>query len=462
MPTAAQDLARFCSELDPGSIPVDVRRTASVHILDVLGCGMAALASGEVPWVLEAALEEANGGASSAIGHPLPLPVVTAAVVNGTLCHALDFDDTHPLSSVHASAPIVPAALATAESIDATGADTIAAIIAGYEVAARIGGAAAGAIHAAGFHPTGICGVFGAAAAASRLYRLDPEQTVNAFGIAGSMASGILEFLADGSEVKKLHAGWAAQSGVIAARLARHGATGPPTVLEGERGFYATYLGAASGQVDLGPLLSTLGNAWETREIAYKPYPSCHATHAPIDALKRLMVDEHLMLSDVESLVALTDINGESLVLLPTADKAAPRTSYEAKFSLPYCLARVLVDGDITIESFATSAIADPQVLDIAGRVTYEVRDYSGAADGISGGVVVMTKDGRQLEAELLHQRGGVRNPMSEAEIVEKYRSNAALGLPSEDAAQFEAGVLDLENLRDLSLLRTLRRVRAA
>lgn len=454
MGTATQQLAAFVVQLRYDDLPDAVVEAAKLHALDALGCGLAAHALDEAPWVVPAALEDASSGPVTVIGLPDGLPAGDAALVNGTLCHALDYDDTHLDALVHVSAAVVPAALAAGEIHGARGCDVVCALVAGSETSIRVGMAAGARLHARGFHPTGVCGVFGATAAAARLRGLDAERTAHALGIAASMASGLLEFLADGSKTKPLHPGWAAQAGLAAARLAAYGASGPVTALEGRRGFFAAYLHGET--VDITAQLGDLGRRWRTPAIAFKPYPACHATHAPLDALAQLMA-EGLEAQDVESIVAGSDRTGIDLVLSPLADKQRPRTAYDAKFSLPYCLAALLVHGRVGVESFTEATIADPAVLDLAGRVTGELAPYAPGEPGtLPGGVRVHTRDGRILEAQLRHPRGGTENPMSMAEIVHKWRDNATLAVTRAHVLNLEAAVLDLERQPDLGALTDL------
>jgi 2-methylcitrate dehydratase PrpD len=456
--TAAERVAEFAVSLHAEELPADVAQAAKLHVLDALGCGIAASALGEAEYAAAAVLETAGTGAATAIGVTSRLAAPDAAFVNGTLCHALDFDDTHPHSIVHVSASVVPAALAAAETHGASGADALAAIVAGNETSIRLGMAAGGAFHARGFHPTGVCGVFGATVAAARLRGLDAEQTADALGIAGSMASGLLEFLADGSETKRLHPGFAARAAVTAVALAANGATGPVSVFEGRFGLFAAYVHGVEADVE--GQFADLGERWETPRIAFKPYPACHYVHAPVDALAQILRETPLEPGDVERLVAFSDRTGESLVLDPLADKVRPRTVYDAKFSLPYCLGAQLVHGRVDVRSFTREAIREPAVLAAASRVEYEVREYAPTPDAFAGGVRVHTRDGRTLEAELRHQRGGSENPMGFEDVVGKYRSNALLGLAEADVARLEAALLALEGERSLAVAELLGRAR--
>jgi 2-methylcitrate dehydratase PrpD len=303
-----------------------------------------------------------------------------------------------------------------------------------------------------------VCGVFGATAAAARLGNLDAHATANALGIAGSMASGLLEFLADGSDTKRLHPGWAAHAGVMAARLAAHGATGPASILEGRRGFFATYLHGIDADLDR---LADTGERWRTTEIAFKPYPACHYVTAPVDSLAEILRGQPLAPEEVESLVALSDTTGVGLVLDPPEDKVRPRTPYDAKFSLPYCLAQLLVHGSVDVASFTSQAIGDPAVLAVTPRVGYELKEYAPAPDAFPGGVRLRTRDGRTFEAEFRHQRGSAQNPIEVDDVRAKYRTNAALALPAESVDGLEAAILGLEREADLRALAVLREARA-
>jgi 2-methylcitrate dehydratase PrpD len=448
--TASARLAEFVTSLRLEDLPAGVREAAKLHALDTLGCGLAAHGLGEGTFVHAAAAEVATAGPATAIGRPGGLPAGEAALLNGTLCHLLDFDDTHPDSVVHVSAAVVPAALAAAETSGAvSGAELLCALVAGNEISVRLGMAAGGRFHARGFHPTGVCGVFGATATVAKLRGLSEEQTINALGIAGSMAGGLLEFLADGAKTKPLHPGFAAQAALTAVRLAAHGASGPRSVLDGERGFFAAYLNGE--ETNLAEQVADLGTRYETPRIAFKPYPACHYVHAPVDSLAMLIEREGLTADDVESITAFSDATGVALVLEPAADKVRPRTVYDAKFSLPFCLASLLVHGSVDVTTFAEAAIAESAVLELAMRVRGEVRAYALSPDAFPGGVRVHTRDGRTLEHELRHQRGGSEFPMSTDDIVAKYRFNAGQALTGAAAAGLEEAVLGLDGLRSLT-----------
>jgi len=454
--TISTRLADFTSRLTVADLPAEVRAAAGLHALDTVGCGLAAVALGDADFVEASVVESHAPGSSSAIGVAQPMGPEDAALVNGVRCHALDYDDTHPDSVVHVSAAVVPAAFAAAEDIGATGEDVLAALVAGNEVSIRIGALAAGEFHRRGFHPTGMVGIFGATAAAARVHGLDPATTAHALGLAGSMAGGLLEFLSDGAQTKPLHPGWAARAALSAVRMARHGATGPGTVFEGPRGFFATYLHGID--VDIASEVDDLGTRWETPRIAFKPYAACHYTHAPVDALADLMKDEPFRAEDVEGVVAYAEPTGIGLVLEPAQDKVRPRTAYDSKFSLPYCLAHQLVHQGLTVDSFSTRGIADADVLALTPLVSYEERRYSDKPDSFGGGVRITLRDGRVLERELRHQRGGLANPMSDGDIHAKFRDNASLAMDADridQLTQLLTHLAEVDSLDGLALLRS-------
>src|SRR5207249_6996527 len=263
------------------------------------------------------------------------LPPPNAAFANAMLCHGLDFDDTHSDSVSHVTVVVGTASLAVAEATGTSGRELLAAIVGGNEVVTRIGMAASGKFHKRGFHPTSICGIFGGTAAASRLAGTDAATTASALGIAGSFAGGLFAYLDDGTATKPMHPAWAAHGAVLAARLAALGAEGPAGVTEGRFGLFHAFLGAEKGQIEIEEQLADLGERWETPRIAYKPYPACHFIHGSLGATSTLCGE--ISPDDIEEIVVTMPPGpGIDLVLEPAAAKFAPRSDYEAKFSLQY------------------------------------------------------------------------------------------------------------------------------
>jgi 2-methylcitrate dehydratase PrpD len=448
--TAAQRIADWVNGLVYDDVPPDVAEHAKLHLLDALGCGLAASALGVATEGRETMAELGGDEHATVIGLPSGLPSANAAFANAMLCHGLDFDDTHPGAVAHVSVVTGPAALAVGEQIHASGRDVLAALVAANEIVTRVGMAGSGLFHERGFHPTAICGIFGATAAAARLGGLDGDRAASALGIAGSLASGIFAYLEDGTPTKPIHPAWAAHGGVLAARLARHGAEGPPSVLEGRFGLYHAFLGVSEGEIDLESQLADLGSRWETPRIAYKAYPACHFMHGSLGAVANAA--DGLAPEEVEEVVVTVPEAGVGLVLEPAASKRAPRSEYEAKFSLQYSAAAMIVNGGVGVSTYEPDAIADPRVLKLARRVRYETKTYPSYPGAFPGGVRIRTRDGRELEADLAHERGSPDNPLPAGEVREKFRQNAFLALDEERVEELEKSVLALEDQSDVRL----------
>lgn len=435
--TAAERLAAFAAALRDEDVPALVRARAVLHLLDAVGCAYAASALGEGTEPRTIALALGGAPESRLIGVAERVPAPAAALANGTLMHALDFDDTHPPSICHITTVVAPAALAVAEAVGASGAELVTAYVAGCETVARIGAAADGEFHRRGFHATGVCGVFGAAVATARLLRLDAEATTRALGIAGSFAPGLLEFLGDGSSTKRLHAGGAARNGVEAALLAAAGATGPAGVLDGRYGVFATHLGDLHDAA-LAAQLGDLGTRFETAAMAIKPFPCCHFMHGALEALSSL----GLTADEVAAIdVAVADA-GVGLILEPADEKPRPRTPYDAKFSLPFTAGALLVHGRVGVATFTPEGLDDAAAVAVAERMTYRAVPLADMANGFGGGVTVRTADGRELAASVDHPLGSVAAPMDAAAVRAKFRDNAGLALAPGAVAGLEHALL--------------------
>ncbi len=455
--TAAQTIAEWATTLSADDVPEDVATHAKLHFLDTIGCGYAASALGVATEGRTTMAELGGEGQSSVIGLDGALPAPNAAFANGMICHGLDFDDTHADSVSHVSVVVCPAALATAEAQGASGAELLAAIVVGNEIVTRVGAAASGLFHARGFHPTAICGIFGGTAASARLIGADAAATTSALGIAGSFAGGLFAYLDDATATKPFHPAWAAHGSLLAAQLASLGGEGPAGVLEGRFGIYHAFVGAEKGELPIEEQLSDLGSRWETPRIAYKPYPACHFIHGSLGATAGL---SPLDPDEIEDILVSVPEAGVALVLEPADRKFAPRTVYEAKFSLQYSTAAMLVHGAAGLPAYSDEAIADHRVVDLAHRVRYETREYDTYPGAFPGGVKITMRDGTVHEAELPHQRGGPENPLSAEEVRAKFRENAGLALPEAAVESLEEAILSLEQLDDVTGL--LRRPVAA
>ena len=398
------------------------REMAEKLLLDVAGLCVAARRTDYARASL--AGWEASGGCT-AIGHSRTLDAAGAAFVNGTAAHGEDFDDTFEGGPVHAGAVIVPAVLAIAERNKIEGRDALRGIAVGAEVMCRASLVAPKLIHKAGFHPTAVLGAMGAAAAAATALRFSKHQFVNALGIAGSMAAGIIEYLAEGAWTKRMHPGWAAQSGIRAADLARAGFVGPRAVFEGTHGLFHGFARTADGDWD--KLVGGFGERWVANSLAFKPYACGTMTQPYVDCARRL-AQKGVRAEEVVEMVCEAAEGTVHRLWEPLADKQRPPNAYFAKFSQPYCIAAGFVLGHAGLEAFTEERVRDGRLRSLAAKVRYEIDPDNPYPDEFTGHVRARLKDGRTLEERQGHLRGGRNEPLSRAEIEEKFRLNCAYG----------------------------------
>jgi len=438
----AHGLAAFTAGLRLEDIPADVQIRAAHHILDAVGIAHASSRYDFAHRTLTALRGLAGEGAIPLFGLPGRLPPRDAAIMNGVLCHGLDFDDTHLGGVIHPTAAVFPAVFAAAVHAGATGEEMLVAYVAGVEAATRIAAVASGAFHAAGFHPTGVVNAFAAALAAGRVFGLTERELVHAQGIALATASGSLEFLEDGAWTKRLHPGWAAQAGITAASLARQGFTGAARPYSGRYGLYAAYLGPRAEGLDLSRATAGLGTVWELANTSIKPFPACHFTHACVDAALHLRAEAAA--DDIAGIQALVPHQVIPVVCEPAANKQRPVNAYDAQFSIPFLVAAAWVRGRMTLAELEADSRSDPAILALAARVGYAPDPASPFPRTYSGELVVQLHDGRTLRRREEVNRGAPDRPLSNVDIVAKYRGNAALALSPTTAARIEQAVLSL------------------
>jgi 2-methylcitrate dehydratase PrpD len=451
-PSVARRYARFVLGLALEQVPPPVAAKATSLALDTLGSCLASSREDFGRAVLQAA--ERLGGApeSTLIGTKARAGVASAVLANATLAHGLDFDDTREDAIVHTGCVAVTTALAVGEALGASGRAVIEAMIAGVEVMCRVGLAVPGRFHARHYHPTCLTGSFAAAAVAGKLYGLSEDQLVHAFGICGSQAGGIIEYLADGSWTKRLHPGWAAHAGIAAILLARSGFTGPETVFEGAHGFYQAFAGGYE-EPKLDALLASLGRTWELAALTLKPYPCGSIAQPYMDCALRLRQQHQIKPEQIAGIRCRTAEGPIPRLWEPLATKHSPANGYAAKFSLPYLLAIMLVKGRATLAEFTDEAARDQAVLAVAGKVGYEVDATIDYPRQFIGHVAIRLRDGRLLEERQDHPRGGPDFPMTREEVEAKFLGNAALAVPEEQAARVVRTVGDLAAQADINTL---------
>src|SRR5215470_11723231 len=363
----AEHLAERIAAIDPAHLPAAMRAKCIDLAVDVAGLCLTARRLDYVESTLAACDDD---GPCTAIGHARTLSAADAALVNGTAIHGEDFDDTFEGGPVHAGAVIVPAVLAACERHRPDGAAALTGVAVGVETMCRLGLVTPKLVHKAGFHPTAVFGTMAAAAGVAAALGLDRRGIVDSLGIAGSMAGGIIEYLAEGAWTKRLHAGWAAQSGLRAALLAEHGFNGPRTVFEGSHGLFHGFANATDGNYQA--LTGDFGQRWVTETLAFKAYPCGTMTHPYIDCARRLAA-RGIKAGEIKELVCEVGEGTVHRLWEPLAAKQRPPNGYAGKFSTPYCLAYGFVHGGVGLEAFTDAAVRDADVLALAAKVKYVI-----------------------------------------------------------------------------------------
>jgi 2-methylcitrate dehydratase PrpD len=420
--SVSERLAEDIVAIAPAKLPPAMREMCERLLIDVTGLCIAARTSDYVRAALAAWPEQ---GPATAIGHAARLSAAGAAFVNGTAAHGEDFDDTFEGGPVHAGAVIVPAVLAAAEQEGLDGAAVLRGLAVGVETICRLSTVVPKAVHKAGFHPTAVFGAMAAAAGVGAALRLDAKQLGDALGVAGSMAGGIIEYLADGSWTKRMHPGWAAQSGLRAALLARAGFSGPRTVFEGTHGLFHGFAHTREG--NWAALLDGFGGRWVAETLAFKPYPCGTMVQPYIDCARRLAA-RGLGPEDIAEMVCEVGEGTVHRLWEPLAEKRQPPNGYAAKFSTPYCIAVGILRGNLGLDAFTDAAVAEQRVRELAAKVSYVVDPANPYPDAFTGHIRARMRDGRIIEERQPHLRGGASEPLSQAELEAKFAANARLG----------------------------------
>jgi 2-methylcitrate dehydratase PrpD len=420
--SVAELLADKIVGMKPDTLAALTKRKCEDLLIDVVGLCVTAR---NEDYVASALSGWEDDGPCTVIGHKRTLTAAGAAFVNGTAAHGEDFDDTFEGGPVHAGAVIVPAVLAACERHKADGRMALTGIAVGTEVLCRLSLVAPKAVHKAGFHPTAIFGAMGAAAGVGAALGLNARQIVDALGIAGSMAGGIIEYLAEGAWTKRLHAGWAAQSGLRAALLARQGFVGPRTVFEGVHGLFNGFAHSAHG--DYNALIGDFGARWVTDTLAFKPYPCGTMAQPYIDCARRL-ARRGIKVEDITEIVCEVAEGTVHRLWEPLADKQRPRNGYAAKFATPYLLATGFVHDGVGLGAFTEAAIRHPQVLALAAKVKYVIDPINPYPDNFTGHIRATMKDGSVVEERQPHLRGGAHEPLNRQDVTDKFALNVQHG----------------------------------
>ncbi|NNU80176.1 MmgE/PrpD family protein [Halovulum dunhuangense] len=416
--SVSEILADWIAGLTDDAIPDAARRATENTVIDTVGLTVAALGT-DYGQAVRRAFDQR--GACTVWGLEQGFESAAAAVINGTCGHGEDYDNTYEGCPVHSGVVVVPALFAAGEAMGLTSGAVARGMVVGTEIANRLGQVSGKAVHSAGFHPTAILGCMGAAAGVAHAMGQTPAQIRDTLGVAASMASGIIEYLADGTWTKRMHPGWAAQAGMRAAQMGAAGFRGPRTVFEGVHGLYAAF--APSITPDFSLLTDELGTRWEAGNVAFKPYACGTMTQPFIDCAVRLK-EQGIAPEDI---VAITCEVGEGTVHRlwePLELKRKPPTAYAAKFSSPYTVAAGLIWGDAGLAQFTDQAVTDPRALALAAKVSFVIDPDNEYPRNYTGHVRAALKDGRVVEERQAQMRGGTREPMSRADILKKARAN--------------------------------------
>jgi 2-methylcitrate dehydratase PrpD len=410
-------IGAWAAALEWNAIPESSRLDAKLRLLDSLGLMMvgqtteAGTAARRMTEKLASIALTGSKQTGEAFGPS------AEALLNGTLAHCRDYDDTFSDSVVHPGSVIVPTALALAQSCDSTAEDFGAAVVAGYEVAARIGSVFGRRLGAQGFHATGVVGPVAAAVTAGRLMRLDGDRIASAIGLACSMSGGLNAFISDGSWSKWLHAGWSAHSGVVSASLAAEGFRGPKHVLDGPHNLFSSFVGSV--EFDRSGLTLDLGHQWAGAKADFKYYPCAHVIQPYIDAALAILQEHKLSAADVSSVVCVIAPWAAAVVAEPRPAKLKFGTEMEAIASLPYQVAIALLDRQVDLRSLDQANRDRADVFEMANRVTH--LSDPGLGKSFDGRIELVTKGG-----QLVAKDTRVAEPEPQR-VIDKFLSNYAI-----------------------------------
>jgi 2-methylcitrate dehydratase PrpD len=441
---ATRKLAGFAANTEFENVPVEVKQNAKRCILDWLG---AALAGSLEPTgsIALSVVETEKPGDSTVIGTSTKTSSMNAALINGIFGHTIELDDIHEQSIIHPAAPVLPAALALAERQNVDGRKLITSVIVGYEVEIRIG-ASINPSHYRFWHTTGTCGTFGAAAAAGKILGLDSTRMLNAIGIAGTQAAGLIEVF--GTMSKPLNAGRAARDGVLAALLAEKGYTSSTMILESAKG----YCRATAQECEFDEITEDLGRKFKLNETIFKIHASCGHMHGAVDAILFLSKTHDIKPDSVDEIVVGT----YPLAIEIVGKNYEPKSPYEARFSLPYCVAVALSYGKLGLEEFTWERLTDQRILNLARKVKVVVdQRYTDARLGCAN-VLLRTRDGREFSHNVDIPKGYPANPVTKQELQDKFRGLASRVLPSPQVEEIVRTVEDLDKFTEARHLTAL------
>lgn len=444
-PEYTRELVEFLHAVSADNLPREVLGRARYFLLDYLSVAVRGSREESARAVQRMIVRGGVAGSASVIGTSLRTSPALAALANGTSSHGIEMDDTHSGGSIHLGTTMYSVALALSEMMPGTTQEQfLAAVVAGFEASARIAMAAQAAEqYRLGFHPTQTCGVFGAAITASKLFGLTADQMRAAMGIAGSMAAGSMEFLAEGAWTKRFHPGLAARNGIEAAMLAAEGFVGPRRILEGRDGFLHGYSRKPIPEL----LTENLGVSFEILRTAVKPHACCRYMQGPIDAVLAIMREREIDPGGIENIEVAVLEAGWGIVCEPGSRKYHPESVVDAQFSMPFGAAIAALRGKAGLDEFSLSETQSPDVRRMMGKVTLvkDRRIEENFPREWPARVTIALRDGRRFEKFVRYPKGDPENPLTWDEMASKFRALAGPVLNSDRCARVIAEITDFQ-----------------
>jgi 2-methylcitrate dehydratase PrpD len=434
---AGETFGRFVIETKWDDVPAKVRHEAKRSLLNFIGCALGSARDPAIETAVGVLKTFAGAPTATVIGRSERMDALNASFINAVSANLLDYDDTHLRTVIHPTAPVAPPVLALAEQRGSSGADVILAFLLGAEVECRLGNSVSGH-YARGWHITTTCGVFGAAAAASRLLKLSPQQTWTALGIAASQAAGIVENLPNGA--KNVSVGNSARNGLLSAIFAQQGYNAAPASIEGRNGWAR----ACGDEVSMQELIGELGTRWEIGRNTYKPYPCGIVMHSIIDACLDLRKEHGISAADIVSVV----VRGSPL-LHERGDRPV-RNERDARVSIHHSVAAPFLWGAGGVREFSEPLAMGAEARALREKVRAEVdtKMPNGAAQ-----VAVKTTAGKELEKTVINAKGSFENPLTDAEIEAKTRGQASTNPAGRNIDKVISAVWDLDRAANIGAI---------
>ncbi|WP_170006084.1 MmgE/PrpD family protein [Bacillus fonticola] len=445
--TITESLADHYVQLDYESLPESVIHEAKLCLLDSLGCILSGVQTSEIRMLSKELTQSTRDQSATWIGLDQKSSLLYAAILNGSMAHAVEMDDVHKEAKSHAGAVVVPTVLTYGDHANSSGKDVLTAIVVGYETMLRIGrGINATAHRMKGWHATSTCGTFGAAASVSKLSNFNQEQMVSALGLAGTQSSGLWAFTSNGANSKMFHAGSASASGLLSILLVKGGLTGATKIIEAEDG---GFFRSSSNDYSYDAVLDNLNKEFLITDMTRKPFACCRSMHPPIEAALNLR-KRNIKLSEIESI----KVHTYEVAKVQCGFTKSPKNISDAKFSIPYGVAVALIDGQALIKQFTSERIRDEEVLHLASKVDIVVDEKFDSAYPKNWGcsLEVQTTNGTYTEV-IKDAKGDPVNPLSKQELEEKFIYLAKDLIGESRCVEIIRMIAELETVNDISQL---------